>query len=146
MTEGAAVLRTVRLEDLPVAALLELRRHVDDLLHELRVVGSGMATGAVDTEVPRRLAALIEELNERFASQRLIGRRLLDEAAERGDETVSLELMLPVEAAGAVERYMQLLDEADEYCRTGELLTLALPPALVELRRQVLDEIINQLR
>ena len=147
MSESAADgVHRVRLEDLPVGPLLQLRRHTDDLLHEFRVIASGMSTGALDAEVPRRLATLVETLNERYASQRLIGRQVVDEAAARGDETVTIELMLPVEAAPAVEEYARLLEEADEYCRAGQLLTLAPPRELVELRRRILDELVGHLR
>ena len=145
MTE-AAQLRTVRLEDLPVSSLIAVRRHLDDLLHEFHIIGSGMTTGALDVEVPRRLAALIDELNERFASQRLVSRRVVDEAAERGQETVTIEVALPTEAADAVARYAALLDEADQFCKSGALLTLALPPEMLEFRRQVFDEVLRQLR
>lgn len=146
MDNGSGELRAVRLQDLPVSSLLAVRRQLDDLLHEFRIIGSGMTTGTLDTSVPRRLAGLIEEMNERFSSERLVTRRVVDEAAERGDETVTIEVMLPTAAAGAVEHYIQLLDEADDYCRSGELLTLALPPHLMEFRRRVLEDVLRQLR
>lgn len=143
---GHEGLRSIRLENLPVGHLLQLDRHLSDLLHELQLIGSGMASGILDVEVPRRLANLIEELNERFASERLISRQVIEEADARGDETVTLELVLPVEAAPAVEQYRELLEQVDEYCRSGALLTLALPPELVAVRRRVFDEVLSQLR
>ncbi len=147
MSEGSVNgLRRIRLEELPVSSLLQIRRHLDDLLHEFRVIGSGMASGVLDVEVPRRLATLIEAVNERFASERLMSRQLVDEAAERGDDSVTLELVLPVEAAPAIEQYRDLLEEADEYCRKGQLLTLELPPELVAFRRRVFDDLLRQLR
>lgn len=145
VTDHPGGVRSVRLENLPVASLLALRRHLDDLLHEFKVIASGMATGVLDVEVPRRLADLIEEINEQYSSQRLFSRRVVDDAAQRGDETVTLELSLPVEAAGAVARYDELLDEADDYCRRGQLLTLAPPPELVDLRRRILQDLLDQL-
>lgn len=142
---GQRGVRMVRLENVPVGSLVAIDRHVDDLLHEFRIIGSGMASGVLDADVPRRLASLIEEFCERFASERLTSRQLLDEAAARGDETVTIELPLPADAAPALQQYGDLLDQADEYCRKGALLTLAPPPELVELRRRLFDEVVRQL-
>ena len=144
--DPAQEMRTVRLENLPVAALVAVRRHADNLLHELRLIASGLATGTLDAEVPRRLARLIAELNDRLASPRLISRLVVDDAAARGEETVTLALRLPGDAAFVIEQYGALLDEADEYCRRGQLLTLCLPAELVEFRRKLLDDIGRQLR
>jgi hypothetical protein len=142
---GAAV-RPVRLEHLSVSHLVATRRHLDDLLQEFRLIGSGMETGILDVEVPRRLVALAEALNQRYESERLINRQMVDAAIERGDETVTLELLVPVDAAGLIEEYRDLLEQADEYCRRGALLTLELPREMAEFRRQVFDDLLRQLR
>ena len=38
-----------------------------------------------------------------------------------------------------------LLEEADDYCRRGELLTLATPPELVAFRNWYLGQVVEQI-
>ena len=147
VTDGSAgAVRPIRLEHLPVSHLVATRRHLDDLLQEFRLMVSGLESGILDVEVPRRLVALAEALDQRYASERLISRQVVDAAVERGDETVTLELLLPVDAAGSIEQYRDLLEQAVEYCRRGALLTLELPREMAQFRRQVFDDLLRQLR
>ena len=58
----------------------------------------------------------------------------LDTAIEEGRDDGRLAFRLPPEAAPAVLRYNQLLDEANEYCRRAELLTIAPSDEAVSVR------------
>jgi hypothetical protein len=77
-----------------------------------------------------------------------VPRRLLDVATalrERGDRSIDTEMRLPAEAREAALSLAALLEEADDYCRQGDLLTLATPPELVTFRRWYLGQIVEQL-
>ena len=58
---------------------------------------------------------------------------------------MDLTYCLPATIAGDVQTLGNILDEADEYCRTGRhLLTLATPPDLVLYRRWFLHQFTSQ--
>jgi hypothetical protein len=52
---------------------------------------------------------------------------------------------VPASAGSAATALGEMLDEADEFCRAGDLLTLAAPDDSVEFRRWYLGEIVGQL-
>jgi hypothetical protein len=57
-----------------------------------------------------------------------------------------MDVELPATAAPALRGVAELLDEADEFCRSGQhLLTLATPSHLLEYRRWYLGELAAQL-
>ncbi|MDP8936487.1 MAG: hypothetical protein M3O23_01920, partial [Actinomycetota bacterium] len=48
---------------------------------------------------------------------------------------------MPAEVGPAAAEFNRLLDEADEFCRAGDLLTLATPPDTAAFRRWFLDHL-----
>ncbi len=52
---------------------------------------------------------------------------------------------MPPEVAAAARRLGDLLDEADEFCRSGHLLTVATQPESVAFRRWYLGEFQRQI-
>jgi hypothetical protein len=58
---------------------------------------------------------------------------------------VDLEIDVPAGAAPAAAEMQATLAEADEFCRNGELLTLAASPEFVAFRNWFLGEIVRQL-
>ena len=65
-------------------------------------------------------------------------------ALGRGDRTIDLRYDVPPEVADGVVRLGALLDEADEFCRSGDLLTLATLPGNLAFRRWYLEEFARQ--
>lgn len=132
----------VRILSLPIPVLQVAREHGDGLLREFTLIelGEGDATG-----VPERLVALGEELRERFSGFTAATDAQLAEAEAAGAGQVDLVYRLPPDAAEASERLGTLLDEADEYCRSGELLTLVTPPEALAFRRWFLGEFVRQI-
>jgi hypothetical protein len=67
-------------------------------------------------------------------------------ARDQGETSMDLVYEAPVEARAAVVEIAGLLEECDEFCRSGEhLLTLATPPDIAEFRRWYLTEVLRQL-
>src|SRR5207302_11399614 len=69
-----------------------------------------------------------------------------EEAAERGQEAIEVELPASELAADMTGRVTTRLDEAGEFCRSGQLLTLEAPPDVVVWRHWWRDQVVGQIR
>ncbi len=131
----------VRIVGLPLDVYQRTSEHTDELLREFALI-----PGDDNEHVPARLLALIDELNVRFAAFTEEQRTAMQQALAGGEAEIDLLYEVPPEAAEAAVRLGALLDEADEFCRAGDLLTLATPPEGVAFRRWFLDEFVLQIR
>ena len=145
MTDTAtpAGLVEVRLVGLSLADYADSAAHHDELFREFALVLSDRP-GPHD-EVPRRLLTVMEELNERFGGFTAAPQGELQAALERGEDSIDVTFHVPAEAKDAALRIGELLAAADEYCRAGELLTIAAPPAAVRFRDWYLHEFVAQI-
>ena len=114
--------------------------HSDELLREFALIREEGSD-----HIPARLLALIEELRGRFGSFSEGPRQAMQAALERGDDTIDLQYQVPPAVAAAARQVGDLLDEADEFCRAGDLLTLATQPQGVAFRRWYLEEFQHQI-
>ena len=137
---GAPDLRTVRILGFPLALFARAQEHHADLLREFAYV----AEPADPDDVPDRLILISESLRTRFGAFTAGPEADRDAAAARGDDTVDLEFRVPPDVAAAAAELGHLLDEADDYCRRGDLLTLSTPPELLTFRQWYLDEFRRQ--
>ena len=142
-TTTPADLVEVRLLGLSLSDFAHSSAHHDELFREFALVLG--AEPPPSNELPGRLLAVIQELTERFGGFTAAPQGELQAALERGDETVDLTFHVPVEAKGAALRLGELLAAADEYCRDGELLTIAPPPEAVRFRDWYLHEFVAQI-
>jgi anti-sigma regulatory factor (Ser/Thr protein kinase) len=144
---GGPGLRTVRFAGVPVEAYLKLQEHNDALFRELELISIELA--ATDGAAPptsSRLAGLVDRLYRQFRSQRDGHRETVAAALARGERTVELQTSASPAAVPAARAYVELLEEADELCRTGELLTPPPPAHVRSLRRWFVDQMAAQLR
>ena len=135
---GGADLVQIVAGGIPVSAFHRASEQYDALFREFRLIveRDPRSTQAL----PARLLALIDELGTRFAGFSRGADAQWRQALERGEPTVDLEFTLPREVGPACERYDRLLDEADGYCRTAELITLPASAESVALRKWFLLE------
>lgn len=140
----ATDLRTITLVDLPVRPFLELQHHQEEMLREFALIDVDRERGGA-AGVPARLLELVTDLRTRYAVPRGAIVDAVDEAARRGDETVTVTVSFPAEAASQVKATCDAYEEADEYCRSGDLLTLATSAEVTALRRRLCDDIVAQL-
>jgi hypothetical protein len=98
--------------------------------------------------VPRRLLELVDALVGEYQETVTDAARVRDEAHARGDKEIpELVYRAPPNAVAATISLARMLDEADEFCRSGNhLLTLATPPELLAFRRWYLGEFNAQLQ
>jgi hypothetical protein len=132
----------VVLRDLPLELARRSDEHQADLLREFALLS---LDSGEHIEVPRRLLALVDELEERYSEASAAVDRDRSEAEARGERSVDLVVAVPESAAESARRLLALLEEADEYCRRGEhLLTLESDPEVVAFRRWYLGEFATQ--
>ena len=137
--------RTVRLLGVPVDLYLEASRHTAEIVREFALISFGERSG-VNEHVPDRLLGLVTELRQRHRRSTDAIRARFEEAAQAGETAVDLELPADEAAADITERLTDLLDAADEFCRSGDLLTLASSPQVVAWRHWWRDQVLRQVR
>ncbi len=125
----------VRILGLPLDVYRRSSEHTDELLREFALIREDNSD-----HVPTRLLRLIDELNARYAGFTQAQRVAMQEALARGETDIDLLYEVPPDASEGVVRLAALLDEADDFCRAGDLLTLATHPEGLAFRRWFLEE------
>jgi anti-sigma regulatory factor (Ser/Thr protein kinase) len=136
--------RQVRFVGVPVDGYLELQAHNDALFRELELISIELEGDEAAT-VTAPLADLVDQLHWRFRGQRDSYRDVVAAARARGERTVELETSVPPSSVGPARGYLALLEQADELCRTGTLLTPEPPASVKALRRWFVDQMAAQL-
>ena len=137
--------RAVRLLGVPVDLYLEASRHTDEIVREFALISFGDRSG-VNEHVPAALLDLVSQLRKRYARNTSAIRTRFDEAAGTGETSVDIELPADETVAEITERLTDLLDAADDFCRSGDLLTLASSPQVVAWRHWWRDQVLGQIR
>ena len=142
MTDVSAELVEVRLLRLPVTIHARARSHAEGLQRELELIRRGSRDRA---SVPPRLLVGIEQLADELDGGAHEASRQLQDAIDRGRESIDLVYRVLPDAGAAAERLRRLLDEIDEYCRARRhFLTLVTPPDCVAYRTWYLGEFTRQ--
>jgi anti-sigma regulatory factor (Ser/Thr protein kinase) len=142
---GGPGAKTIRFLGVPVGDYLELQAHNDALLRELQLIRIGLRTGGPDAApMPPRLASLIDELEQDFRGRRDSQRDMVADAQARGEATVDMEVNVSPAVLPAARAYVDLLEEADGFCRTGALLTPPPSDRVRRLRRWFVEEMAAQ--
>ena len=143
MTATGDGMRDVRLIGFP----LDVHRRATEAFEGLRREFQLIAMRSPEAEdVPERLLQLVDALSVEYEGLSTQTDGIRDAAAARGDAEVELVYRVPPEVAGACIALSRMIDEADEFCRQGDvLLTLASPPEAVAFRRWYLGEFVAQL-
>ena len=134
----------VRFIGTPVELYFAAQERVDGLLREFALIAIGNRTGVTEHQVPASLRALVDELESQYGDMAGDIRGAFEDAAAAGESTLDLELAMHPIGIEFSERFAEILDEADEFCRSGDLLTLAMPPDVVAWRRWWFGEVIGQ--
>lgn len=143
MTGESPELVDVLLLNLPVEEFRRSQQYHDALFRELTLLSTGLETDG--ETVPARLVALVQELTHRYGGFSAEPESRLQEAVERNETHIDLHFQVPAEAKAAAIALARMLDETDEYCRSGDLLSLASPPDVRAFRTRYLDEFVRQI-
>jgi hypothetical protein len=135
----------VRLLNFPLPLFLHSRERHDELQREFTLMAIRPPEQRPGHEVPARLLELIDVLGRQYggAADRSDADR--DAAIERGEVSVDLTYELPPSAGPALRQLDQLMEDADAFCRSEDLLTLAATPTETRFRRWYLEQFMVQL-
>ena len=132
----------VRLLQVALDVYQRTTEHHDELLREFALMHSREASEG--HAAPARLVALVETLNNDYGGMTALPQADIDAAIKRGDSVIDLTYHLPPAIGPACAHLVDLLREADDYCRHGDLLTMATPAEAVAFREWFLLEFVNQ--
>lgn len=133
--------RPVELRGVPLALAGRSADHFATLMRELALVDA-----SEDVTAHRRLLALSEDFQEKYARLGSAQRERAEAAVAAGATTIDLHYRVPPDLADDIGRLATLLAEVDDFCRNGELVTLVTPPDLSRYREWVFEEFRAQLR
>jgi anti-sigma regulatory factor (Ser/Thr protein kinase) len=123
----------------PLRAYAAFHRHYRELRREVRLLAL-----AHEADYP-----LAKDLSDLFGSVERhlrdgIGSEQVESAQAAGLETTDLRIVVPRRGAQTIDRFLALLDLADEFCRQQRLLSLARTPEQRDFQRWFLGELIRQ--
>jgi anti-sigma regulatory factor (Ser/Thr protein kinase) len=123
----------------PTGPLVEVKQHSEDLWRELALAAEN-PRACTSPEV-LGLARRLEELAPVLEQARLAIRSRAYAAAAAGEATVTLEVPVRRGTAAEWRTYAAVLDEADDLCARGELLTVPVDAAHRALRVSLLTQL-----
>jgi hypothetical protein len=132
----------IRLLRLPLLVHAASREHHDGLMREFRLMA--LSRQVPDQAAPTRLLQLVQVLGVQYAGAVARPDADIDEALDRGEDCMDVTYRVPVSAAAAAQALGQLMAEADDYCRSEELLTLARPPLARRFADWYLGQFVSQ--
>lgn len=132
-------LSSVRLIGVPLDLWHRGRVWFEGLMREFDVI----ATDTGET-TPRQLLEFVSEVRDRFSRFADDSGVALEEAHARGERSLDVEMELPPEAAPAARQLWDHIQEAEAYCRRGDLLTLTPDDELRRFLHWYLHEVADQ--
>ena len=133
----------IRFPGVPVDGYLELQAHNDALFRELELISIELE-GDNGARVAAPLADLVDQLYRRFRGQRDSYRDVVAAARAHGEATVELESAASAADVSGARSYLELLEQADQLCRDGLLLTPEPSAQVRALRRWFVDQMAAQ--
>jgi hypothetical protein len=118
------------------------RRHHDELMHEFSLLA---VQENLSDDVPKRMLELIDTLGRQYANTSDRSDAQVNAAIERGDATVDVTYEVAEHVVDAADRLGALMDEADEFCKREQMLTLQRPPIAKEFADWYLEEFRRQI-
>lgn len=131
----------VVLRNYPVRLGVAGDEHTQAVIREFQLIGRAEAG---ELAVPHRLVELANAFSRQYATELDEPERLRNEAFAAGATSMDLAYPVRPETAQVALVWRAMMREVDDYCRSGELLTLETPPLLVELREWVIEEFLRQ--
>ena len=127
--------------DFPLQIGLRARQHSESLLREFAIIASG---GGDEADVPKRLLEIARLHDDRYAGLNPDADAAVDAGIARGEEFMDVVVSVPERIGPDTLELSGVLLEADAYCRSGDLLTLAPTPEVRAFWVWFLREIVRQ--
>jgi hypothetical protein len=135
---------TVHLLNFPLQVFAYARQHHDELLREFALLALRPPEDRPGHAVPGQLLTLIDSLGRRFGGVGDRSDRIRDEALAAGETHIDLSYKVPRSAGPALTELHELMEQADEFCRDEQLLTIAATPVERQFRAWFIAEFIAQ--
>ena len=132
---------SVRLSGVPAQVFLESQNHQHDVIRELALIDIRSRYHDDGAEVPQRLADLISEILREYSDVRSTTREQAEQAIDAGQVTLDLEVPVRPGIVAALQQWLRLVEEVDDLCLDGTLLTLPAREEVRALRRWYVEAI-----
>lgn len=99
-----------------------------DLMREFRLLS--LAGASTDRDVPARLVQLTEILGQQYAAARQRPDRRVDEALDRGEDSIDLVYEVPPGVGAGAIKLGELMAEADAFCADQQMMALERPEVI----------------
>ncbi len=132
------------LQQIPVRLVGQAGEEYEALFREFRLVKESEPRRAEGH--PARLIELIDEMGTKFRGFNSGANEEWQSVVEQNLETFDWSIDLPRSVGEACAHFDALLDEADRYCQSAELISLPADPASVAVRKWFLGEFVRQAR
>lgn len=129
----------VRLTSLPVQVYLDYRRHYRDLRRELRLLSLAHET---DYPVAKHVSDLFQRAEEELRTS--YGAEEFERVLRSGVATADVTVVVPRTTPATMAQMIDMLEVADQFCRSERLLSLATTPQQNQFQRWFIGEFIRQ--
>jgi hypothetical protein len=134
----------VHLLNFPLQVFSYARQHHDELLREFALLALRPPEDRPGHAVPGQLLTLIDSLGRRFGGVGDRSDTIRDDALAAGETHIDLSYSVPRSAGPALRELHELMEQADQFCRDEQLLTIAATPVERKFRVWFIDEFIAQ--
>ena len=129
----------IEIRGVPLKTYLGFQRHYRELRREVRLLA---LAHEADYPLAKSLSDLFGSLERHLREG--VGLTQIEAALASGQRTTVLRLVTPRDATRTVDRFIHLLDLADEFCRQERLLSLARTPEQQRFQSWFLGELVRQ--
>lgn len=136
-------LHEVRLLGLPIRVLIAGREHHDGLMREFALLA--LAEDQHRSQLPARLIELTEILGVKYGRAAARPSEEIELAVAEGRDTIDLTYRVPAHIVEAAEVLDALMNEADAYCESEQLLSLKRTEIMTEFSEWYLEEFRRQI-
>jgi hypothetical protein len=134
----------VRLLNFPLQVYAKAREHHDELLREFALLALSPPKDRPGHHVPQQFLDLVNTLGVRYAGIGTGTDAIRDAAIARGERSMDLTYELPRSVRPAMRALRDLIEQADQFCRDGQMLTMALATQERDFLWWFIDEISDQ--
>lgn len=132
------------LEGYPVRLGVQQQADSAALIREFQLITLDADHRTSAAGAPAELLDFARMMDEQYAAALAGPREELERAYRAGEPSTTLRYPLLPESRRIVLAYAHIMERADAFCRSGALIHLGTTPALLVLRRWVVEEFVHQ--
>lgn len=133
----------VHLLAIPVELFMAARQQHDELMREFAVMA--LAHRDEDSAIPAELRDLIREMGVNYARSTTRADDEIESAVKVGVSNVDLVFQVSKSVLAAATELEELMASADDFCRSGRMLTMPRSPQILRFTSWWLEELRRQI-